>query len=386
MAENTGTKTTKNKGSLRFVANVLWKTLLLLVAANLLFVAIDPMPALGKVSLYNNLFKGRERLPFGEDSSQAYNLSLSSLEAMFASHEVSQSKSSQEYRVLVIGDSSVWGILLKPEQTLAGQINAAGYQTPDGRKVKAYNLGYPTLSLTKDLLIMDWAQAYHADMIIWMVTLEAFPNDQQLSSPLLQENPQSVRALIAKYKLNLNPQDPNFSDANFWQRTLFGERRNLADLFRLQWYGALWTATGIDQAYPASYTPRENDLAKDATFDNLTESQLSQSSLAFDVLEAGMSLGKKIPILLVNEPMFIADGKNSDIRYNFYYPRWAYDEYRQMLSNEAQQKGWSYLDLWDAIPSADFTNSAIHLNPQGSSQLAKIVGAALTAKIAGSQP
>ena len=37
-------------------------------------------------------------------------------------------------------------------------------------------------------------------------------------------------------------------------------------------------------------------------------------------------------MLLVNEPMLISNGANSEIRYNFFYPRWAYDEYRSMLA------------------------------------------------------
>ena len=167
--------------SFRFVRSVLAKTLLLLVAANLLFALVNPMPFLGRLTLYNRLIPGRARLPFGEDPAQAYNLSLFSLDAMFASQAVSQPKAPGEFRVLVVGDSSVWGILLPPDQTLAGLINAAGLKMTDGRQVRAYNLGYPTLSLTKDLLVLDWARRYQPDLIVWPVTLEAFPRDQQLS-------------------------------------------------------------------------------------------------------------------------------------------------------------------------------------------------------------
>jgi hypothetical protein len=360
--------------SFRFVRRVLAKTLVLLLAANLLFALANPMPFLGKLTLYNWLVPGRARLPFGEDPAQAYNLSLFSLDAMFASQAVSLPKAPGEFRVLVVGDSSVWGILLPPDQTLAGLIDAAGYRTADGRQVRAYNLGYPTLSLTKDLLVLDWARRYQPDMIIWPVTLEAFPRDQQLSSPILQHNPQQVRRLIQAYQLNLDQNDPALIDPGFWQRTLFGESRNLADILRLQVYGAAWAATGIDQYYPPTYELRANDLAADPTFDHLNPPHLAQDALAFDVLEAGMALYPDIPVLLVNEPMFISDGINSNIRYNFYYPRWAYDDYRELLSAEAAQHHWQYLDLWNAISPAAFTNSAIHLNPAGESQLAGMIG------------
>ncbi len=57
--------------------------------------------------------------------------------------------------------------------------------------MRAYNLGYPVMSLTKDLLILDYAQRYQPDLIIWAVTLESFPYDKQLFPPLLQNNPGS---------------------------------------------------------------------------------------------------------------------------------------------------------------------------------------------------
>src|SRR5437016_1030565 len=137
------------------VRNVVLKALLLFLIANFGFAWLKPLPLLGKISAYNSIFPGRERLPYGENPERAYNLSLFQLDAMFASHAVAQPKPANEYRVLLIGDSSVWGLLLKPDQTLAAQINAAHYTTPDGRAVRAYNLGYPILSLTKDLLILN---------------------------------------------------------------------------------------------------------------------------------------------------------------------------------------------------------------------------------------
>jgi hypothetical protein len=37
--------------------------------------------------------------------------------------------------------------------------------------------------------------------------------------------------------------------------------------------------------------------------------------------------------------------------------------------------------LWDAVPSTEFTNSAVHLTPNGSTQLAARVGPAMMALI-----
>jgi hypothetical protein len=67
--------------------------------------------------------------------------------------------------------------------------------------------------------------------------------------------------------------------------------------------------------------------------------------------------------------MLISNGLNSNIRYNFFYPRWAYDDYRQLLNEHAAAHKWHYLDLWDLVPMPEFTNSAIHLTPDGEAML-----------------
>jgi hypothetical protein len=348
----------------RFFRNVFLKGLLLFILLDLALVAVNPA-GIGKVSLYNHIFPGRLRFPFGEDSAQSYNLSLFNLDAMFASQVIAaRQKPKDEYRVLVIGDSSTWGILLRPEQTLAGQLDAADMQLC-GKTARFYNLGYPTISLTKDLMVLDYAMRYQPDLIIWPMTLEAFPLDKQLTSPIVANNADRVDDLIVRYNLPFDLSDPNLIRPNFWDRTLIGQRRALADIFRLQMYGVLWSATGIDQAYPTDYEHAQIDFGTDASFHGMQPPTMDQTKLAFGVLEAGLKAAGKTPVLLVNEPILISSGKNSDIHYDFYYPRWAYDQWRQMMVEEATNHGWNYLDLWNIIPAGDFTNSAIHLTPEG---------------------
>ena len=364
----------------RFLRNVLLKGLTLFFILDLAFAALPA--GLGKASLYNHLFTGRERFPFGEDSAQSYNLSLFDLDAMFASHVIAAGpKPEDEYRVILIGDSSVWGTLLHPEDTLAGQLNAAGLTTCDGKKVRVYNLGYPTISLTKDLMVLDDAMRYDPDLILWGVTLEAFPADKQLTSPIVANNTARVDDLIARYHLLFRPDDPALVRPTFWDRTIIGQRRALADLIRLQLYGVLWSATGIDQTYPADYTPAQYDLEADNSFHGMKPPALDESQLAFDVLSAGISVAGDVPIIIFNEPMLISAGRNSDLRYNFFYPRWAYDQWRKSMADKAFQNGWQYLDLWNLIPDHSYyTNSAIHLTPAGEAILAGRLKEAIRAK------
>jgi hypothetical protein len=286
---------------------------------------------------------------------------------MLASHAISRPKATDEirseFRVVVIGDSAAWGWLLENDDTLAGQISQ------QWQRVAVYNLGYPVLSLTKDLLLLEASLQYEPDLIIWPVTLHSLARERQLDHPLLQQNPAAVRDLITRHSLNLDPNDPRFADT---ANTIAGQRRALADLLRLQLYGFSWAATGIDQDIPAAFTPRQSDFDPDVSWLDYDEpTPLTAANLTLDVLAAGIEAAGDVPVLIVNEPIFISDGRNSDLRYNAFYPRWAYDAYRELLAETAAAAGWNYVDLWNAIPPAEFTDTPVHLTPEGNRQLAE---------------
>ena len=349
---------------------VLLKAAILFLLFNFAFILISDVP-LGRLTLYNSIFPGRERFPFGE-AREAYNQSLFDLDAMFGSHLIDGSeKTSDEYRVVLIGDSSVWGTLLTPEQTLAGQLNAKAL-TACGGHVRVYNLGYPSLSLAQELMILDESLQYQPDMVIWLTTLESLPQEKQLGSPLVANNPERIREIIVKYKLDLDPNDPVLNQASSWDQSFVNRRRDIANLFRLQVNGLLWAATGVDQYYPTDYERAQIDLEPDERFHEMEPGVNLREVLAFDILDAGMSAAP-VPTLLVNEPILISNGRNSDIRYNFFYPRWAFDEYRTLLAERASQNHWNYLDAWDIAPMQEFTNSGVHLTPYGESLLVEQV-------------
>lgn len=348
------------------------KAVLLFVILNLLFAVIRPLPFLGSISLYNTIFPGRERLPYGENPAESYNLSLNNLPAMFASHTISQPKAEDEFRVILLGDSGIWGWFLENEDTLAGQLNELALATAGGKQVKVYNLGYPIMSLSKDVLILNEAMAYDPDLIIWPITLESFVPEKQLIHPILQNNPNQMRQLITEYKLNIDPHDSRFIDPTFLDNTIVGQRRNLADLLRLQQVGVSWAATGIDQAIPTEITLRKSDFDEDISWQSYDKpTTLTANDLALDALHTGISIAGDVPVLLINEPIFISDGENSNLHYNAWYPRWAYDQYHNLLTQQATTNNWQLLDLWDAIPPEEFTDSPVHISPAGSLLFAK---------------
>jgi len=325
---------------------------------------------IGKFSLYNHIFPGRLRLPFGENPAEAYNFSLDNLDAMFSSHVISvDERLNDEYRVFLIGDSSIWGILLKPEETLSGLV-VSDLTNCDGRSIKVYNLGYPTLSLTKDIMVLEKAMQFKPDLIIWFVTLESFPSDKQLSSPIVANNLAYIKQISEKYGLNIRLTESSEPVMNLFEKSFLDQRRALSDLLRLQLYGGMWAATAIDQIYPEDYEHAQIDLKDDTGFHDWVPPEMYEKELAFNVLDAGEKIAGDVPLILINEPILISNGENSDIRYNFYYPRWAYDQYRKSLAEYSLDHSWRYFDFWDIIPMVEFTNSAIHLTPAGESILA----------------
>jgi hypothetical protein len=351
----------------RFIRNVIIKALFLFVIFNLVLMYFPRDTEKEQISLYNNIVPGRERFPFGEAPQQAYNFSLYDLDAMFASHQVSTRPGNQdEFRIFLVGDSSVWGTLLKPEETLSGILNEMDVACGD-QPLQFFNLGYPTISLTKDLMIMQRAAHYQPDLIIWLTTLEAFPLDKQLASPLALNNPSRIQPLVENYRLPLEVEMP---DETLWSRTLWGQRRTYADWIRLQLYGFLWAATGIDQFY-GPFEPAAWDLEADESYYQFVPPKMPNEELLWQALPAALDLTGDVPLWLVNEPIMISAGENSNIRYNFFYPRWAYDQYRQELIQRSAHLDIPLIDAWDWIAPQEFTNSAIHLTSVGERILAE---------------
>lgn len=364
--------------SWRSIFRIIMKAVMLFVLLNGLFALLRPLPSLGSLSLYNSVWHGRERLPYGENPAESYNLSLNNIPAMFASHSLSTPKAEDEFRVVVIGDSGIWGWFLPNEETLTAQLNGMDLQTKDGRTLTFYNLGYPIMSVSKDLLILEEALQHEPDLIIWPLTLESLNPATQLEHPILQNNPERLRPLIQTYHLNLDPNDPRFVEPTFWQQSIMGQRRALADWLRLQQVGLAWSATHVDQTIPDDIPLRTSDFEEDVSWHNFPEPvTLSSKELAIDGLIAGTHLAADVPILFINEPIFISEGENSDLRYNLWYPRWAYDQYREVLADTAVAQNWLYFDAWDQIEPTEFTDSPVHLTPAGTTDFAALIASQL---------
>ena len=357
---------------------VLAKALFLFVLSNLLFALVDP--PVGKLTLYNSLFPGRLRFPYEQKANLfflGYNAPVfEDFDAMFGTHIISQRKPEHEFRLILLGDSATWGYGLEAREMLSEQINHLHLQACDGREIRAYNLSYPLSSVTRDLLVLEKAMEYQPDMILWLVTLSALV-PHATETQFVVSHPEQYLNLVKTHRLRTSHLTEPVQPPSFWDKTLIGQSKRLKNLALTQAFGLLWAATGIDhyqglQPEPELPSPDVEDNLDYEGFLPVGQTALFDS-LATDVLSAASTVAKDAPIVLVNEPIFVADGQNHDVRYNGLYPRWAYDHYREFMVEWAEQRDLPWLDYWNALPREDFADANFHRRESGEERFARLL-------------
>ncbi len=335
------------------------------------FAFLSISPRLDSFSVYALLGIKRERFPVSTLAPIDAALDVGNLQAMFASHVVSNPKAPNEFRVMVLGDSATWGTQDRVEQMMPAQLNDLEL-TCGSRRVRAYNLSFPRSSATKDLMIMDDAMRYQPDMFIWLITWYTLMPKTREDHVLVVQNPEAFYDLARRF--DFLPKDyPQPS----WMDDVLSRNRSAFRVARYQLYSLVQLATGSDQL-PGPPIDVPGQLTADTTFEGMKPPVLRKAQVSLDQVADAYKLAGSVPIVLVNEPMQILSGvPHSDVRYNGYYPRWVYDQYRAYLGEAAAQNGWDYLDLWNAFPATYFGDTPLHLIPQGQQMLAQMLAPAI---------
>jgi hypothetical protein len=357
---------------------MLLKAIVLFVIINLIFALVNP--PLGKLTLYNSLIPGRLRFPYEEKASfyaVGYSVPMNEdFDAMFGSHIISRRKAPNEFRLILLGDSATWGFGLPADQMLSEQINRLNLQTCDGRVIRAYNLAYPFSYPTRDLLLLDKAMDYQPDLVLWLITLSTL-QPKAAEANFVAPHWKRYGQLADTYDLNLTHFSPPIREPSLWDRTLIGQRKRIKNLTLLQTFGFLWAGTGIDnhkslEPEPGLPSPDVEDQL-DYEGRSPAESEALFNSLLMNVLTTTYKVAGDVPVVLVNEPIFVASGKNHLVRYNGFYPRWVYDEYREFLAAWTQAHDHKLLDYWNAIPPEDFADAYFHRRLSGERHFAELL-------------
>lgn len=369
------------------LGSLILKTLLLFILFNLLYAVIDP-PLDQYILLDRRSSPGSERFPqlwIPEETTDGTiflgRQFISNMPFLFGSHEVSSpARRPGEYRIFIFGDSSVWGTLLSNAETLSGQINALKLEACGGRPVVAYNLGYPSNSATKDLILMEAAQKYEPDLSIWLFSLLAFTELRQ-HVPFVIDNPQAVSMLVEKYGLAHQVSSPSRPSSSLLDRTIIGRRQDLHLLVQLYLSTYITNSIGTDDPrILADIVPFEKKPSASFTYMGIDPPADLRDYLALDTLEIANKINNG-KIIYVNEPIFIASGAHSEISYNDGYPRWAYDQYRSILEQDSAQHGWKFLDTWNLVDPERYTNGIFHMDPAGERILAERISQAIMEQV-----
>ena len=292
-----------NRITWRAIGRILLKSALLFVLINLIWAFINPLPALSRLSIHR-FIPARERLPFNRTiPTETYSISVFDLDVTLTTHAISRPKLPDEFRVILVGDSSVWGAGLAADETLAAQISQLHLTTDDGRRVYAYNWGFPGSSISKDMLIVSHVKPYDPDLIVWLITPRSLFLDIQLDSPILTNNSDEFQQMIIKYALPLEVEGLSESENRFLQRTIIGQRSRIADVVRLNVYGVMWAATRIDEVPPMNDEDDPEGNGNELSSAHVTGMEAD----TLRMISAGIAEAGDAPVIVVNEPIALSE-------------------------------------------------------------------------------
>jgi hypothetical protein len=321
----------------------------------------------GMLSLYRIPALKWERFPFRAEPELEYPaLDVGILDTLFASHVISELKTKDEFRVILLGDSATWGAPFPAHESLSGQLNALGL-TCGNRHVRVYNLAYPEPSALKDIAILDRALEYRPDLVIWSVTLLTLTTDLVDEHPLFVTEESEIHDLTTRLGVLKNRFPPQSLAQDFANQQVA-----LYRTLRFQSYPFIQLATHPE--IPRESAEMGKDLDTDLTFTGLKPPTLHERDLSLDLVNAFHEVAGNVPVIVMNEPIaVIADVPNSDLHYNTYYPRWAYDGYIEYMDTSAVENQWNYLDYWNLFPEEYFADTPLHLTVEGEQVLANLL-------------
>ncbi len=346
------------------------KALILFALVNVVYAALDPLDALGRVSIYNWLVPGLERISVNYRVAGNVDAvsATSNISALVAAHQVNTPKPADEFRVIMLGDSATRASRIRYTNAVHSVLNTTKLTTQRGQHIVSYNLAYPHPSLLKDFLLLEEAlqQGAQPDAVIWAITLNSALPERQLTHPLVDDNLSVVYDWLEIATGESLP--PAAADSPLWENTLMAQSRPLADLIRLQLYGFTWAAIQSDGGGNPRYTVRDEPIDLNV----IPQSGLGQSAdfFTFEIIDAARALLGDVPLIIINEPIYRVDDPNNALILNQYYRRDVYEHYQRVTQQYADEQGWHYVDLWDLIPPQHFIDSPLHYDAEGARILA----------------
>lgn len=335
--------------------------------------------ARGEMGCLPPLFDGGQRL-HGLDP-----VKLLWIEPTLRQHELCWRDVPGEVRIIVLGNSAIFGFPLPAEQSFAARLNARFDAA--GTAAHVFNLAWIFTYFLKDALILDRALAYHPDVIVYAVTLADMTHLAPPPFPplleFLRENADTVERLAADPPPTLGEPLAAITDSfDDEQLDRLSARRIAAGTYlRLvlrQQARRLATALGAPPKPPRPKTadPRNYDCAKVTRQNDLFFRDFQTWSLLGALADIRARSGQRV--LVINWP--VAHEPRDDC-YNGRYTNARLAEFNAWLAAETARLELPYLNLSNLLAPSDFLDS-LHVSSAGHQQIADHVAAALAPLLA----
>jgi hypothetical protein len=368
----------------RQFVRVLLKAIALLIIFDALQMAFGLGSALDHWSIYRYFTPPTMRLGLAD---QIGDPAWWRLNVLLDAHEIAQLKAPDEYRVVFLGDSSTFCLYCRAGEAIPKAVTDLGV-TIDGKRVRAYNLAYPGPDWLKDILILKHALPYQPDAIVWLVTAKGSSNQPTPAQPdahlFTRINADELPELQRQYGFT-TWETQQYADADTWyQSSIWLRGGRLRDWLTLlaQTIRTALINPGQDQT-KQYLLPDEPVTQRPIRFPAEITSDLpgydALPNDRWELLRVGQRMAQQtgVPLLLVNEPIYLAGGPHSNVNYNSDYERAVYDRFRTAMIQFTHEHGLPYLDLWNHLPPEEFSNTPLHYNLQGNIHVAQEIAAEL---------
>jgi hypothetical protein len=343
------------------------KAIAIIVILNFAFIltGIDPVAAITRFNTWWLVGHGRLRLAYPSD----FENGQIPIESLLAAHALAYTpKAADEYRVIVLGSSGIMGWGLEDAETFVGQLNARAVWINNKRLV-AYNLAYPYPHAARDAIILDAAMQYKPDLVIWIITAASLNNSTKATDEnavFYVINRDRLERLTSNFGL-LAWFDARWPAKPAWQNWIALREQDMLPV---------WLKTLLYPFFEPDVRKTDRRIGDDpipakARIATGHEGFTPMPNDTWQFLLLGQDIVNRAgaKLLLVNEPMVIGSGENSNVNYNLSYERALYDSYRDILRDFTAQHNFLYADLWDLIGSQYFTDTPLHADRQGYSIL-----------------
>lgn len=356
---------------------VMIKAIVLLFMCDALLIALRVPAAIDRWSIYRAFTPPTVRLGLAK---QIGDPAWWTLGPLLDAHEIAQPKAPDEYRVIFLGDSATFCLYCPARESIPQAFTDLA-ATIDGKRARAYNLAYPGSDWLKDILILKQALKYEPDAIVWLVTAKGSgdqPLPQEPEAHLITRiNAAELPALARAYQLN-TWETERYAEADAWQQqsiwTHGGRLRDwLVLVARTVRTALIQPDQDLTQDYLYAGPPvTSQPIRAVAEINSTLPGYGTFPNRQWELLRAGQQMAQdaNVPLLMVNEPMYIGSGENSDVNYNSFYERNLYDRFRATLADFARQHDLPYLDLWNLLPPENFSNTSLHYNAEGNRRVA----------------